>query len=152
MCIIVNILFFILVSFFLDVIESHFLFSPIFVACCAFSINYPKRQQQQQRNFLYLHKQYHHYSFSHFAYVLSFCYRDNINELFLFFSLSRSFFLLFGTISLIYVFLSRFFFSLSFLLYYTCLVRVGANLTYACRDRYAHTYTYIQLKLHLVRV
>ena len=37
-------------------------------------------------------------------------------------------------------------------LYYSCLVRVGANLTYACRDRYAHTYIYTQLKLHLVRV
>ena len=47
-----------------------------------------------------------------------------------------------------------FFFFFSFLLYYTCLARLGANLTYACRDRYAHTHTHIytQLKLHLVRV
>jgi len=133
-------------------IESLFLFFPLFFAyCCAFSINYPRRQQ---RNFLYLHKQY--YSCSLISHMYSYFVIEIILMSFFFFSLSLSlslsFFLVFGTISLIYVFLSRFFFSLSFLLYYSCFVRVGANLTYACRDRYAHTYTYTQLKLHLVRV
>lgn len=141
--------FFILVSLFLGGIdrESFPFFSLslslFFIACCAFSINYPRRQQQQQRNFcfdicinsiiIFL-----------FAYMYSlFCYRDNINELFLFLSSIWN-----NLFNLCVSFRDFFFFpllSLSFLLYYTCLVRVGANLTYACRDRYArtHIHTYI---------
>ncbi len=123
-------------------------FPLFFLAWCPFSINYPNRQQSQRISCFYICIN----SIIIILSILSHMYLYFVIEIILmsFFFFSLSFFLLFGTISLIYVFLSSFF----SLFYFIIVVwwGVGANLTYAYRDRYAHTYTYRQLKLHLVRV
>ncbi len=81
-----SILFFILVSLFFGYDRESFPFFSLFFAyCCAFSINYPRRQQ---RNFLYLHKQY--YSCSLISHMYSYFVIEIILMSFFFFSLSLS--------------------------------------------------------------